>query len=578
MRSSKVSEKTQVSRIPILKKGNKVLSQPKEKAEALSRQYDSVFTDEPAGLLPTYNSVGPANKMPPIVFAETGVMKLINKLDASKARGPDNIPTRVLKETAEIVAPVLTEIFQKSYDTAIVPEDWKKASINAIYKKGDKTSPANYRPVSLTSVSCKMMEHIIHSSVMKHLNANSILVNYQHGFRTGHSCDTQLIQTIDDFSKTIDDKYQTDVIILDFSKAFDTVPHRRLLQKLERYGLDHSCLNWIAEWLNQRTQVVVLDGEQSGAVNVRSGVPQGTVLGPLLFLLYINDIGSNISSTIKLFADDCLLYRRIETTNDTDLLQEDLEKLSDWSKLWLMNFNVKKCNSMSITTKKKVLTPHEPYNISGSALERVSEATYLGVIISANLSWKKHQSMTISKATSSLHFLRRNLRYCDEVTKERAYLSLIRPVLEYACSAWDPHYNCDVQSVEMCQRRAARFVKGNYSRYASVTTMLDSLQWPSLAERRRNARLTHLYKAVNGNSGLQLPMYVKGSTRDETKFIQPQCRTEIHKNSFFPRTIKQWNALPERQFSSIDCFKASLDIRSGLSSVAPRSDDNLRLL
>ena len=118
------------------------------------------------------------------MFAETGVMKLTNKLDdASKARRPDNIPTLLLKETAEVVAPVLTEIFQKSYDTAIVPEDWKKASINAIYKKGDKTSPANYRPVSLTSVSCKMMEHIIHSSVMKHLNANSILVNYQHGFR-----------------------------------------------------------------------------------------------------------------------------------------------------------------------------------------------------------------------------------------------------------------------------------------------------------------------------------------------------------------------------------------------------------
>ena len=130
----------------------------------------------------------------------------------------------------------------------------------------------------------------------------------------------------------------------------------------------------------------------------------------------------------------------------------------------------------------------------------------------------------------------------------------------------------------MCQRRAARFVKGNYSRYASMTTMLDSLQWSSFPERRRDARPTHPYKAVNGNSGLQLPMYVKGSTRDETKFIQPQCRTEIHKNSFFPRTIKQWNALPERQFSSTDCFKTSLDTRLGLSSVAPRSDDNLRLL
>ena len=152
--------------------------------------------------------------------------------------------------------------------------------------------------------------------------------------------------------------------------------------------------------------------------------------------------------------------------------------------------------------------------------------------------------MTINKAISSLHYLRRNLHYCDEATKERAYLSLMRLLLEYACSAWDPNHNRDVQSVEMCQSRAARFVKGNYSRYASATTMLDSQQWPSLAERRRNARLTHLYKAVNVNSGLQLPMYVKGSTQDETKFIQPQCCTEIHKNSFFPRTIKQWNALP----------------------------------
>jgi hypothetical protein len=261
--------------------------------------------------------------MPPIQMTSKGVQKLLAGLDPSKARGPDQLPTRVLKEAAEELAPMLTAIFQKSYDTHEVPADWKMATINAVFKKGSKTDAANYRPVSLTSVCCKLMEDIVQSNIMQYLNSQNILVNYQHGFRTGHSCETQLIQTLDEIANNMKDKLQTDLIVLDFSKAFVTVPHHRLLAKMRAYHVEDHCLQWIMTWLSGRTQTVVLDGKSSSPVTVRSGVPQGTVLGPLLFLMFVNDIGLDVTSSIKLFADDCLLYRAVKTQEDCSALQYD---------------------------------------------------------------------------------------------------------------------------------------------------------------------------------------------------------------------------------------------------------------
>ena len=237
------------------------------------------------------------------------------------------------------------------------PSDWLKANICPVFKKGNRSNPSNYRPISLTSSCCKVFEHIVfHRSIMDHVQLNNILINNQHGFRSGFSCQTQLISLIEDVSHALDNQLQTDLILLDFSRAFDTVPHKRLLAKLHHYRIDHQVCAWIQSWLTQRTQSVVVDGVSSPPVRVLSGVPQGTVLGPLMFLLYINDIATGISSPLRLFADDCLLYRTIKSIEDSIILQKDLELLSQWATVWQMKCNISKCVVIRCT---RSLTPFQ---------------------------------------------------------------------------------------------------------------------------------------------------------------------------------------------------------------------------
>ncbi|KAI8493297.1 hypothetical protein Bbelb_293010 [Branchiostoma belcheri] len=301
----------------------------------------------------------------------------------SDTSGPDQIPPWFLKFTASEIAPVLTNIFQHSLNTADIPKDWRDANICAIFKKGDRAVPSNYRPVSLTCISCKLLEHIIHSQIMKHLESYSILTDYQHGFRAKRSTETQLILTVHDIAGALNSKRQVDLAILDFTKAFDKVPHGRLISKLEYYGIQGPTLNWLKAFLTNREQTVVVEGKATAPVKVASGVPQGTVLGPLLFLLYINDLPDQLDSNVRLFADDCLLYVELSTQTDSQLLQKDLNTLEEWQSKWLMQFNPEKCYIMHITNKR---TPHATsYQFCGQALATTKIHPYLGVTLTSGL-------------------------------------------------------------------------------------------------------------------------------------------------------------------------------------------------
>ena len=213
----------------------------------------------------------------------------------------------VLKELSHVIAPIVTAIFQKSLDTGKIPSDWKKAQVCPLFKKGNKQDPANYRPISLTCILCKTMEHIISSSLTKHFNQNNILYDLQHGFRDRRSCETQLLQLTEDLARNMTEGKQTDLILLAFSKAFDKVNHLKLLYKLQVHGVQGKTLGWIESFLVGRSPTVVLDGESSDELPVLSGVPQGSVLGPILFLLYINDLPENVQSQVRLFADDSIM-------------------------------------------------------------------------------------------------------------------------------------------------------------------------------------------------------------------------------------------------------------------------------
>ena len=277
----------------------------------------------------------------------------------------------------------------------------------------------------------------------------------------------------------------------------------------------------------------------------------GYSVGPLLFILYINDIVNNISSTIRLFADDCLLYRLIDTERDAVALQNDLDTLTGWSYEWQMKFNPSKCSLLRLTTKRKGII-NGKYSMSRVELQQVDHHPYLGVELTSKLDWGPHISNITNKARRSLNFLQRNLYKCPENIKQQAYTSLVRPILEYSCTAWDPYYQKHVLALESVQRRAARFVKGDFRRDSSVSKMLGELHWSSLQERRTAARLTMLYKINAGELPLTVPeRFIPVNTNRTTtrskrpsQFINYGARTNVYKNSFYPRTIKQWNSLP----------------------------------
>ena len=274
------------------------------KANILNDQFSSVFNkgEDPS----TIPDMGPSPHptVDNITVTENGVHKLLAGLEPHKASGPDQLPARLASE----LAPIYTLLFQASLDQGIIPDEWKSANVVPIYKKGDRSKPENYRPVSLTSITCKTLEHIVSSTIMKHMDHHSILTDAQHGFGKRRSCETQLLRTIQDLASTIDVMGQTDVILLDFSKAFDKVPHLRLLSKIRYYGIQNNLNRWISSFLEGRNQQVLLDGSSSTSSPMESGVPQRSVIGPLLFLLYINDLPMYISpeSVARLFADDCV--------------------------------------------------------------------------------------------------------------------------------------------------------------------------------------------------------------------------------------------------------------------------------
>eukprot|EP00111_Clytia_hemisphaerica_P006322 TCONS_00018317-protein len=249
------------------------------------------------------------------------------------------------------------------------------------------------------------MEHIIHSNIMTHFDQDHTLSDTQHGFRKFRSCETQLIQTINTLAQSLNNREQTDSILLDFSKAFDKVCHRKLLLKLEHYGIHGTLLKWIADFLNNRSQCVAVRGTLSKRIAVTSGVPQGSVLGPLLFLVYINDMPLHVDSNIALFADDSYLFKVIKCLNDAYSLQADLDKLVEWEKQWSMEFHPGKCYVLCITNKHKIID--HTYTIHGQNLKAVDKVKYLGVTISKNLSWKHHVSVITAKANSTRIFLQR---------------------------------------------------------------------------------------------------------------------------------------------------------------------------
>ena len=479
-----------------------------------------------------------------IKISSAGVCKLLSGLNVSKAAGPDSIRPLVLKQLCQVIAPVIAVIFQTSFNSGIVPTDWKKAQVCPLFKKGNKTDPANDRPISLTCTLFKTMEHIVASTLTKQFNQHHILYDLKHGFRERRSCETQLIQLVENLSRNMISGKHTDLILLDFSKAaFDKVNHLRLLNKLKIHGVQGKTLRWIESFLVERNQTVVLNANSSDELHVSSGVTEGSVLGPIVFLLYINDLPDSLQSQVRLFADDTAVYLTIQGQADSKKQQNDLDILQEWEWDWDMELNPSKCQVVHITTRSR-RPINTSYAMHGQVLDSVDSARYLGVDIKLDLNFTQHINRTTSNASKSLGYLKRKKLTKHLDIREAAYKTIVRPQVEYASTVWSP-------STKRIYRRLKWFREGQLDgQKFGVAQMQNELELRSLEQRRADARvIMFFFKIVHGLVAIPLPSYFEQPSR-MTRHSHPLALCQIHtsvnyyKYSFFPAAVVYWNKLP----------------------------------
>lgn len=515
-------------------------------AESFNTFFTSVFTRDD-GKKPRFDVLDSIPPIGGIEISEQGILALLLKIDVKKTPGIDGIPNTFLVRYAEWCSKYLCIIFNKSLTASELPIHWKFSKIVPIPKTNNTSSIPCYRPISLLCTCAKIFEHIIFKHISLFLENHKIISACQHGFRKGLSTTTQLLETVHDFAAVLDKQGQTDIIFLDFEKAFDRVSHQKLLLKLQSILKNDLLLSWVEAYLSHRCQSVDIEGVRSSPQPVQSGIPQGSVLGPLFFLIFINDIADALPVKIRLFADDCVLYQEVHSPADQALLNASLESIFQWCETWQMKINILKTVAMTITRKREPLK--FTYCIKDHVLTSVDQFKYLGVIISSDLKWNQHIAYIQKKAMRSLGYLRRTLRKSTQEIKLLAYKTYVRPILEYASTVWDPYTKLNITKLENIQRKAIRFVYASYSWRISPSVLLEKAQLTKLEQRRYYERQKYMYLLYHDKLGISRDGYIEPVIRRSTRSLHSKklkefsCKTDNFKNSFFPRSVREWNRL-----------------------------------
>ncbi|MGL5708301.1 MAG: reverse transcriptase family protein [Aeromonas sp.] len=491
-------------------------------------------------------------------FSISNVIRKLKLLKAGKSPGLDGVPPIVLQQCADELAQPLTNLFIKCYQFSSIPDAWKIGVISPIYKGGDRNCPQNYRPVALLSVVSKVMESIIDDAMREVLNKNSFFVNEQHGFRAGRSCVTNLLKTHEQWTKAADAGLPVDAIFLDFTKAFDRVDHAILRRKLQDSGLDGKINAWLASYLENRQYTVRVNGELSEYFTAPTGVPQGSILGPLLFLIFINDFPKDIHSSIVLYADDSKFSRVIRSASDSEALQQDLNNAFEWSLHNKLKFNTSKCKVLHIRNKNQ-----QVYYLGNVPLGTVDHERDLGTLVTANLSLTMNTSRMTKCANTRLAMLSRILGKFSQESFPGIFNALVRPLVETNIQACSPFLAQDIKAIEAVQRRATKRVSGLYHlKYAERLTQLKLFP---LTYRRARGDLILTFRILKDHNHPNRDLFNLARTtnlrgNDQKLFIQGS-RIMCRQHSFPVRVPELWNKLPNEIVSttSLEEFKTRLD-------------------
>ena len=535
----------------------KLTGSPKDAATLLAKFFATTFTNEPYGPLLEECHKEATNIIGDITFSPANVKLLLLKLDQSKSVGPDGIHPKLLANLAkndEFVS-AITLLFKNIYNSGEMPSIWKKANVTALHKKGSKCDPSNYRPISLTCILCKVYEKIIRNHILEHVSEN--ISRMQHGFMIGRSCLSNLLESFDIINDFLSEGETVDIFYLDFQKAFDSVPHYRLLMKLKSFGINNKTLDTISDFLSGRTFRVKVGNASSDDFPVGSGIPQGSVLGPLLFLLYINDLPNSILNSVSLFADDLKMYGKSSMKNT---LQTDLDHLSKWQNIWLLKFNTKdnKCKVMHAGTNN----PKHKYFLDGMELPEIKSEKDLGVLVSDSLSWQPHIDAIVKKANSCVAWVLRSVISRSPKVMLQIFKSMIRPHLEYCVQLWSPlpaHGNwATILAIENVQRTFTRAIDG--LGLLTYENRLKKLGLTTLLERRARGDLIETFRNISGiaNYGEN---FFNVSKRRLNIISRPGDQKKYKYEFLCRRVISYWNKLPidVKAAQTINQFKNRLD-------------------